>query len=95
MALMIGSLALRSALALAFNDPDVAHGKFFGFAQDLDDLGITAPERIVEPYNRYGYGIAQWRQSLGQLPQVDRTGEILRSPIIDETSFATDVLDSS
>jgi hypothetical protein len=27
------------------------------------------------------------------LPQVDRAGEILRSPIIDETSLATDMLD--
>ena len=80
-------------MALACNNAGVAQGKVLGFAKDLDDLGITAPECIIEPYNRHVCGVAQRRQSLGQLPQVDRTGEILRSPVIDETSFATDMLE--
>ena len=66
-------------------------GKLFGLAQDIGDVGITAPECIIEPNDRHSVRIAQKRKPPGQLPEVDSVGEILRSAIIAETT--TDMLD--
>ena len=62
---------------------------------DIQYIGIPAPECIIESNDRHSWGVTQGRQPLGQLPQVDRTGEILRGAIIDETSFATGMIDGS
>ena len=65
----------------------------FGVAQDGRNIGKTPPQGIVEYYDCHRVGIAQKRQAFGQLPQVDRTGEILQRAVVAMSGFAADVFE--
>ena len=66
----------------------IDRSKLSGLAQDIGDVGIATPERIIEPNHRHGFRFAKKGQTLGQLAKVDRTSQILQRWIIAITGFA-------
>ena len=66
----------------------IERSKLSGLAQNIGDVGIASPERIIEPNHRHGFRFAQKGQTLGQLAKVDRTSQILQRWIIAVTGFA-------
>jgi hypothetical protein len=66
----------------------IDRSKLSGLAQDIGDVGIATPERIIEPKHRHGIRFAQKRGGAWSLAKVDRTSQILQRWIIAITGFA-------